>query len=63
MMVWNCKGLDDAYNECVRTHVGTGVCRVPQYLTARYKYHRLLVEKGILDPTLADPRPQTYRPI
>jgi hypothetical protein len=58
MKPWNCKELDDAFNKCERTHIGTGACRVPQYLMARYKYHRLLVREGILDPALAEPLPR-----
>jgi hypothetical protein len=49
--------LEEALNECHRTYVGPGLCTLWEHLLARYEFHRLLVERKMLDPKHADRYP------
>jgi len=51
-----------ALAECRRTHRGNGPCYLPEYLQARYEYHKIMVALGMLDPKLAEPKPKSAPP-
>lgn len=51
---WDDLELEGALNECRRTCGPTVPCEYPEYRAARYRYHTLLVARGLLDPKLAD---------
>ena len=57
--MWQNSVLNAALQRCRETYVGTGPCYLPNYLVARYEYHKLLVEYGLLSPKLADRAPTT----
>jgi hypothetical protein len=57
MVTWSDPELEKALAECRLTHTGVNPCQDPQYLAARYNYHRLLVERGLLRKDLAEPLP------
>lgn len=54
---WDDPDLEGALDECRRTCGPTVPCNSPTYLLARYRYHALLVLRGLLDPKLADRKP------
>lgn len=57
------KAIENALEKCRETHRGDdGPYYGRDYLTARYEYHKLLVDRGILNPKLAEPNPSAYTP-
>ena len=56
-VTWQDPALETALNRCREAHTGVNPCLTREYLTARHEYHKLLVARGLLDPKLAEKRP------
>lgn len=52
--------IEKALASCKLTYKGPGRCDLPEYLFARYEYHKLLVRAKMLDSKLAEKKPQGH---
>ena len=53
--------LEAALQKCRDTHSGKNPCYDYEYLMARYEYHKLLVNIGLLSRKEAEPMPGKIR--